>query len=455
MEWSYMRRKIYNQLLAWKRQSHGRSAVLVQGARRVGKSYIVEEFAKAEYGSYILIDFNLANQQIKDLFVTDISDLDTFFLKLSTFYNIKLEPRNAVIVLDEVQLFPRARSMIKYLVADGRYDYIETGSLVSIKENVESILIPSEEEQINLYPMDFEEFLWAMGNETLMNLIRNCYEKKTSLGQALHRKAMDLFRQYLIVGGMPQAVDEYVATRDFDAVDRVKRRILNLYRDDIHKHAKGYSMKVEAIYDEIPAQLKNQNRHFKLSALKKGARYAEYEEPLFWLSDAMVVNNCYNATEPNLGLRLNLDRTLLKCYMADTGLLISHAFDENGIVAEEIYKKLLFDKLEINKGMLIENIVAQMLVASGHKLYFYSNSSRLDKDARMEIDFLIAKSKVTNRHNISPIEVKSGKNYTLTSLKKFMAKYGEQLYVPYVIHTGDLKIDAGITYLPIYMTPLL
>lgn len=450
-----MRRKIYDNLRYWKEQDNGKTALLIQGARRVGKSFIVEEFAKNEYKSYILIDFNMADQQIKDLFLHDLNDMNTFFLKLTTFFNTKLYERQSLIILDEVQLFPRARSAIKYLVADGRYDYIETGSLISIRENVKDILIPSEEEHINMYPMDFEEFLWAVNNETMMDMIKNCFQRQKPLGQALHRKAMDLFRQYLIVGGMPQAVAAYAASTDFDQVDRVKRRILNLYREDIRKHAKGYDIKVEAIYDELPSQLKNQNRHFKLSSLEEGARFDEYKDALFWLSDAMIVNNCYNSTEPNIGLNLNRDRTLLKCYMGDTGLLVSHTFDENGIVSEEIYKKLLLDKLEINMGMIMENMVAQMLVAGGHKLYFYANSSRDDVTSRMEIDFLISKSKISSRHNISPIEVKSGKNYTLTSLRKFSTKYAEQLHTAYVLHTGDLKIENGITFLPLYMTALL
>lgn len=450
-----MRRKIYDNLRYWKEQDNGKTALLIQGARRVGKSFIVEEFAKNEYKSYILIDFNMADQQIKDLFLHDLNDMDTFFLKLTTFYNIKLYERQSLIILDEVQLFPRARSAIKYLVADGRYDYIETGSLISIRENVKDILIPSEEEHINMYPMDFEEFLWAVNNETMMDMIKNCFQRQKPLGQALHRKAMDLFRQYLIVGGMPQAVAAYAASTDFDQIDRVKRRILNLYREDIRKHAKGYDIKVEAIYDELPSQLKNQNRHFKLSSLEEGARFDEYKDALFWLSDAMIVNNCYNSTEPNIGLNLNRDRTLLKCYMGDTGLLVSHTFDENGIVSEEIYKKLLLDKLEINMGMIMENMVAQMLVAGGHKLYFYANSSRDDVTSRMEIDFLISKSKISSRHNISPIEVKSGKNYTLTSLRKFSTKYAEQLHTAYVLHTGDLKTENGIIFLPLYMTALL
>lgn len=450
-----MKRKIYTTLLDWKERRAGKTALLIDGARRVGKSYIVEAFAKKEYRSYIVIDFFTASQDVKDLFENYLHDLDTFFLFLSNYYQVKLYPRETLIVFDEVQEFPRARGAIKYLVADGRYDYIETGSLMSIKKNVQDALIPSEEHHVKLYPMDFEEFLWALGDDMLMPFIKERFEKKQPLGPALHRKAMDLFRQYLIVGGMPQAVKEFVESRDFDEVDRVKRDILTLYRADMMKHAQGYEIKVARVFDEIPAQLQKHERKFKLADLEKNARMRDYEDALFWLDDAMIVNTCYNSTAPNIGLKLNMDRLTLKCYMADTGLLISHAFDENGIVSEEIYKKILFDKLEVNMGMIVENVVAQMLVASGHKLYFYSNPSREDKNARMEIDFLIAKDKISNRHNISPIEVKSSTRYTLTSLRKFVTKYKEQTHIPYVIHPNDFKEEDGIVYLPLYMTPML
>lgn len=450
-----MKRKIYTTLLDWKERRAGKTALLIDGARRVGKSYIVEAFAKKEYRSYILIDFFTASQDVKDLFENYLHDLDTFFLFLSNYYQVKLYPRETLIIFDEVQEFPRARGAIKYLVADGRYDYIETGSLMSIKKNVQDALIPSEEHHVNLYPMDFEEFLWALGDDMLMPFIKERFEKKQPLGPALHRKAMDLFRQYLIVGGMPQAVKEFVESRDFDEVDRVKRDILTLYRADMMKHAQGYEIKVARVFDEIPAQLQKHERKFKLADLEKNARMRDYGDALFWLDDAMIVNTCYNSTAPNIGLKLNMDRLTLKCYMADTGLLISHAFDENGIVSEEIYKKILFDKLEVNMGMIVENVVAQMLVASGHKLYFYSNPSREDKNARMEIDFLIAKDKISNRHNISPIEVKSSTRYTLTSLRKFVTKYKEQTHIPYVIHPNDFKEEDGIVYLPLYMTPML
>lgn len=450
-----MRRKAYQELLAWKAREQGASALLVQGARRVGKSYLVEEFAKAEYDSYILIDFNKAGEETRGLFEHDLEDLDTFFLKLSALHGTRLMPRRSLIVLDEVQLFPRARAAIKYLVADGRFDYIETGSLMSIKKNVEGILIPSEEDALEMFPMDFEEFCWAMGNEELVPFARSCFEARRPMGQALHRKAMDLFRQYLLVGGMPQAVESYVAERDFERLDRVKRRIIKLYRDDIRKHAGSAALRVEAIFDEIPSQLKDQNRHFKLASIERGASFGKYRDALFWLSDAMVVNNCYNTTEPSLGLNLNRERTTLKCYMADTGLLVSHAFDERSLADEQIYKKILLDKLEVNMGMVMENVVAQMLRAAGHRLYFYSNPSRDDAESRMEIDFLTAKPSVTNRHNIVPIEVKSSKRYRLSSLRKFIAKYPSQLHTPYVVHPNDLKVEDGIVFVPLYMTPFL
>ncbi len=450
-----MKRKIYAELVNWKKNWAGRTALLLDGARRVGKSYIAEEFARAEYKSYLLIDFNRAGTEVRDLFLHYLDDLDTLFMYLSNYYNIKLYPGESLIIFDEVQLFPQARAAIKYLVGDGRYHYMETGSLMSIKWNVKDIVIPSEERHMKLYPMDFEEFLWAQGNEMLMDMIRRCYDTGKPMGQVMHRKAMDYFRQYMIVGGMPQAVAEYVQSRDFDKVDQVKRDILTLYRSDIAKHAQGYEMKVQSIFDEIPAQLQKHEKKFKLSSLKKNARLRDYENALFWLDDAMIVNICYNSTAPDIGLKLNMDRMTLKCYMADTGLLISHAFDENGIISQELYRKLLFDKLEVNQGMIVENLVAQMLTAAGHKLYFYSNSSREDKDARMKIDFLAAKSKISSRHNISPIEVKSTKNYTLTSLRKFVKKYKEQTYIPYVLHPGDVKEEEEIHFLPLYMTPLL
>ena len=450
-----MKRKIYNKLLNWKKESNGEYALLIDGARRVGKSYIVRQFAEKEYSSYVILDFNLVSKSIKDLFENDLDNLDRFFMYLSNYTGKTLYTRDTLIVFDEVQQYPKARAAIKYLVKDGRYDYIETGSLISIKKNVEGIVIPSEEEHIKMFPMDFEEFLWAMGEEMLMPFIKDCFKSKKPMGQLMHRRAMDYFRLYMIVGGMPQAVEKYVETRDFSKVDKLKRRILDLYRSDISKFAKGYDTKVKSIFEEIPSQLQKHEKKFRLSALKEGARTRDYETAFFWLDDAMIINSCYNTTEPNVGLNLNKDTNTMKCYMADTGLLISHAFDTNEIVSEDLYRKILLDKLEMNSGMIIENIVAQMLRTAGHKLFFYSNSSMTDRDSRMEIDFLIGKGKITARHNISPIEVKSSARYTLTSLKKCIAKYGSYLSTAYLIHPADLKEEDNIIYLPLYMCPLL
>jgi len=420
-----MKRKIYSQLLDWKNTRKGEVALLIEGARRIGKSYIVEEFAKNEYTSYILIDFNQVSNRVKKWFDDYIEDLDTFFELLEQHYHVKLVPRQSVIIFDEVQLCPRARAAIKYLVADGRYDYLERGWLISIKRNVKNIVIPSEERAIEMYPMDFEEFLWAMGNETLMPFIEQHFTTGAPL-KDIHREAMDMFRRYMIVGGMPQAVEKYVQTHDLEQVDTVKRDI----------------------------QLQRNERKFRLADLKKDARMRDYETAFMWLSDAKIVNCCYNTTAPNIGLKLNMERTTLKCYMADTGLLISHAFDEKRIVSDELYRKLLIDKLEVNAGMLIENIVAQMLVAAGHKLYFYSNTDKEDANNRMEIDFLIRKDTVTSRHNIIPIEAKSSSGYTITSLQKCVRKFGGFVISPTVVHASDSRIDGDIRYLPLYMVPL-
>lgn len=449
-----MKRKIYNKLYEWKKSRQGATAVIIEGARRIGKSYIVEEFARNEYDSYLLIDFNKADKMVWKWFDNYLEDLDTLLTNLQIHYGVRLTPRKSVVIFDEVQLCPRARSAIKYLVADGRFDYIETGSLISIKKNVKDILIPSEEEAISMYPMDFEEFLWAMDDEIMMPFIEQCFQKRQPLG-GLHRKALDYFRTYMIVGGMPQSILKYIETHDFEEVDRVKRSILKVYKNDIAKYASNVEHKVKSIFDELSAQLQRQEKKFRLSALEPGAAYRDYDDAFFWLSDAGIVNICYNCTAPNIGLRLNMERNTLKCYMADTGLLFSHAFDEKGRVPNEIYQKIIHDKLEINEGMLVENIVAQMLTAAGHKLYFYSNSSRENAEERMEIDFLTAKSKLTSRHNITPIEVKSSQRYTLTSLNKCINKFGNYLATPIVLHSADLKQEKGMDFLPLYMTPLL
>ena len=306
-----------------------------------------------------------------------------------------------------------------------------------------------------MYPFDYEEFLWAMGNDTMMDFIRECYKKKMPLGQALHRKAMDYFKQYLIVGGMPQVVMEYINTNDFSKVDLIKRNLLYLYRNDIRKHADELNLKVEQIFDTIPSQLQKHEKKFNLSAIDESARYREYEGAFYWLEDAGLINVAYNTTEPNIGLGQRIDNNALKCYFFDTGLLLSLVFNEKKIINEEIYKKILFDKLSFNEGMIIENIVAQSLISSGRKLYFFSKYSDNNSKEVMEIDFLISKNTITSKHNIIPIEVKSGDRYTYSSLNKLKEKYKDYIDKPIIIHTKDLKVNDDILYLPIYMTTLL
>lgn len=441
-------------MLRWKHEEQGQSALMIDGARRIGKSYIVEKFAQNEYRSHIIVDFNNADEDLLEIFDRYLRNLDLLFNYLSLYFGVTLYPRESIIVFDEVQLYPKARAAIKYLVKDGRYDYIETGSLVSINSNVKGIVIPSEEHRVNMYPMDFEEFLWAIGDEQMMPFIRLCYEKKQPLGP-LHRKAMDYFRLYIVVGGMPQAVLKYVETKDFMKVDTVKRNILSLYKADIEKYAVGNETKVKAIFDEIPSALSKHEKKFRLAAISDKARYREYESAFFWLAESRVVNICYNSTAPDIGLRLNEERTTLKCYMADTGLLVSHTFNLRTIMGNELYLKLALGKLEVNEGMLTENVVAQMLRASGHELFFFSKSSADKAEDRMEIDFLVSKPVISNRHNISPIEVKSSGRYSITSLQKLRAKYAPMLAESYVLHAADVEQKDEIICLPLYMAGLL
>lgn len=450
-----MRRKIYDQLLEWKEKRSQKEALLIDGARRVGKSWIVEEFARKEYRSYILIDFSEASDTMLDVFRTYRGKWDEFFMHLQLETGKKLYPRESLIVFDEIQKFPEAREMIKYLVQDGRYAYIETGSLMSINANVKDINIPSEEHRINMHPMDLEEFMWALGDDMMMDYVRECFAERKPLGQSLHRKMMDYLRLYMIVGGMPQAVAEWVESKDFDEVDRTKRNILVLYRSDISKYAKGQEARVTKIFDTIPSQLQRHEKKFKLSALGKGTRGRNVETAFFWLDESRVVNTCFAASEPSVGLEMKVEDASRKLYMADTGLLISHAFTEAAIKAEELYRKLMHDKLEVNKGMLVENLVAQMLRTAGHRLYFFSSYKKTVAEERMEIDFLVPKPVISSRHNIHPIEVKSSPRYTLTSIGRFAKKFDKYVAEPIVLHTSDVKVGDGVIYLPLYMGGLL
>lgn len=445
-----MKRKIYSRLLEWKQNDNGSCAILIDGARRVGKSYIAKEFAEKEYRSYIMIDFAHIPADVQSFFENDKNDFDLFFNKLSAYYRTPLYPRESVIIFDEVQRYPQARELIKYLVADGRYDYIETGSLISLRMNTENIVIPSEEEHIEMFPLDFEEFLWALGDETTIPYLRGCFDELRPLGQAMHQRVMNDYRQYILVGGMPQSVEAYVTTKNFETADRVKKRILKLYRQDITKFAKGYEAKVLAIFDEMPSQLGKAEKKYNLSGIKKGARFRDYENAFLWLTEAMVVNDCYNSTEPTVGLSMSGEHTTRKCYMADTGLLVTHSFMDDDFTDNELYRDILLDRLHVNEGMLMENIVAQELRSSGHKLYFYSRSDKNNRENNMEIDFLIRK-----KRKICPIEVKSGSYRKHSSLDKFKTRFKGKLGQSYILYTKDIMIKDDVVHLPIYMAMFL
>lgn len=446
------RRKIYDKLLDWKNNCKGTKALLIEGARRIGKSTVVEEFGKNEYKSYILIDFNKVSRVVIEAFETLAGKLDDFFMVLSSEYNTQLHKRESLIIFDEVQKYPHARELIKYFVADGRYDYIETGSLISIKENVKDITIPSEERKIRMYPMDFEEFCWALGNEQILEVIRSCFDKKEGLPNGLHNSAMLLFRQYLLVGGMPKSIDVFVSrSKDFGASDVEKRDILYLYREDIRKIDKKYQAKVQTTFDQIPAFLSKHEKRIILSRLDPNAKADNYEESFFWLADSMICNECFNCSDPNVGLAMNEDRTFIKCYMGDTGLLVSHAFSENDITETNLYRNILFDKLSINEGMLYENAIMQMLTANGHRPYFYTHYNEDKHRNDIEIDFLITEGGKV-REKIIPIEVKSSSKFSTVSLERFMSKFRNRITSAYVIHPKNLLLKNGIVCIPPYMT---
>lgn len=367
----FFRRKAYVKLLQWKELAAGTSAVLLEGARRIGKSTIVEEFAKNEYDDYMILDFARENRDVQNLFIDDMDDLDSFFRNLFLLKGRDLKGKNCVLIFDEVQLFPKARQAIKYLVADGRYDYIETGSLISIRKNIQNILIPSEEYRIKMYPMDFEEYLWALGDTVTFEAIKSAYERRKPLGDSVHRKIMKKFRTYMVIGGMPQAVSAFVEGKTFAQIDFIKRNILSLYEEDLAKYDRDNREKASVVFRTIPEQLENKNSHFKFSVIDKNARYQNYVDAVSFISESMMGNECINVTKPEVALELFADRSNFKLYMGDTGLLVTQIMKSRDETDEDLYKALIIDNLSINQGMIIENVVAQMLRASGHELYFH------------------------------------------------------------------------------------
>ena len=440
------KRKIYNELLQWKRTDEGRTAVLIQGARRVGKSTIAEEFATNEYETHILVDFAACSTEIRDLF-NDVSDLNRIFMRLQLEYGVEWKERKSVIIFDEVQLAPKARQAIKYLVKDGRYDYIETGSLISIRKNVKDILIPSEEVKLHMFPMDYEEFRWALGDTTTIRLLQGCFHDKTSLGDATNRKLMRDFRLYMLVGGMPQAVVVYLETNNLDKVDSVKRSIITLYEDDFNKiDPTGNASK---IFRQIPAQLTgNANRYLAWSATD-GTRNSALAEILSEVRESMVVNMAYHANDPSVGMALHQDPNKYKMFAGDTGLFVTLAFWDSKFTDNTIYHKLLADKLSTDLGYVYENVVAQMLKASGHELYYYTFPTGSGKH-NYEVDFLIA-----DGDKVSPVEVKSSGYKAHTSLDAFCGKFSSRIRNKYLVYTKDMRKDGDVLYLPVYMTMFL
>lgn len=450
-----MKRKIYETMLAWKIASRGKSALMLDGARRVGKSYIAQEFAKNEYESYLVIDFAKASRDVKNIFMDYLDDLDTFFLYLQGAYQVTLTPHKSVVIFDEVQRFPRAREAIKHLVADGRFDYIETGSLISIQKNVKDIVIPSEEHHLEMFPMDFEEFLWANGADAMCEIIRTAYAGTRDIDERMHRRIMDLLRTYMVVGGMPQAVEAFVDGKDLAGAERAKRDILTLYRGDIMKFGGGAKHTILSVFNALPGALSRHEWRFRPGNFRKGSAFRSFEGAFEWLQSSMTVNVAYNTTEPNIGLELTSDHTTLKCYMGDTGLLVSMAFSERELLTGGLGYRLITGKVELNAGMIYENLVAQMLRGAGHPLYFYTAGASDDRTERMEIDFLLSKSQLQRRHNITPIEVKSSGDYATKSLEKFVAKFGSYLGDAYILHPKGVRREEGRIYLPLYMTFLI
>ena len=440
------KRKIYSKLLSWKEESNGNTALLIEGARRIGKSTVVESFAKNEYQSYILIDFSTVSKSIKALF-EDISDLDYLFLQLQLQYKVDLHERNSLIIFDEVQLCPLARQAIKSLVKDHRYDYIETGSLISIKKNIQNILIPSEERKLSMYPMDYEEFLWALGDHTTTALVRKLFDSRHPIGDKLHRKLMRDFRLYMLVGGMPQAIETYIEKNNLQLVDETKREIVDLYEEDFVK-IDGTGLAGD-IYDAIPANLSGNASRYILSSAREGVRSEKVRELIPDMLSSYTVNIAYHANNPDVGMALEKDAGRYKLFNSDVGLFITLAFKDKKYTENIIYNKLLSDKLDVNLGYVYENVVAQMLIAKGNNLFYYTMKSKTSNHL-YEIDFL-----TSVKDKICPLEVKSGNYRTHKSLDVFCNKFSNRICNKYVVHTKDYKWKNGIYYIPVYMVPFL
>ena len=441
------KRKLYDKLLDWKNNRKGKTAVMIEGARRVGKSTLAKQFAENEYDSYVLIDFSIAPKEITELF-DYISDLEYFFMQLQFRLGVSLIEHKSLIIFDEVQICPKARQAIKHLVADGRYDYIETGSLISIRKNVKDIVIPSEEEKMALNPMDYEEFKWALDDTTTIPQLRMLFDQKMSIGDAVTRKLMRDFRIYMVVGGMPQAVSEYLDSHNLQEVDRAKRGIIQLYEDDFYKI--DPSGRISSLFDAIPAQLNsNASRYQITSAIGDNADSEKVFQLISELKESHTINMAYHANDPGVGMSLSMDVAKYKMYVADTGLFITLAFKDKDFTENIIYQKLMSDKLDANLGYVYENMVAQMLTASGNKLFYYTFPTETGKH-NYEIDFLLSRG-----NKICPIEVKSSGYKRHASLDAFCQKFSSRVLQRYLIYTKDLQKDEQTLFLPVYLTQFL
>lgn len=440
------KRKAYKQLQQWKNESSGKTALLVEGARRIGKSTLVEEFAKKEYKSYILIDFANAPKEINTLIETYINDLDYFFLQLQFIYKVQLYKRQSLIIFDEVQKQPLARQAIKYLVKDGRYDYIETGSLISIRKNIKDIVIPSEEDRIQMYPMDYEEYLWALGDTSTIPLLKEIYHRQEKLGEETHRRLMRDFRLYMLIGGMPQAVAEYLSTNNLQKVDKVKRRILTLYADDLRKI--DNSDRLRTLFWSIPAELHKNISRYQMTTIVENTTTEKRQELLESLRESMIANVAYRSNDPNVGLHLTADKSKYKMYLADTGLFVTLAFWDKDFTENIIYQKLLNDKLSVNLGYVYENAIAQIIRSSGNELYYYSFTN--ENRNQYEIDFLLSRG-----NKIIPVEVKSSNYKTHKSLDLFCEKFSSRISDRILLYSKDYKKIGAIKCLPMYLASFL
>lgn len=443
------KRKIYEKMIEWKEKRAPDYALFLKGPRRVGKSTIANIFGRDKYKSYLEIRFDKAPEEIKNLFINSLEDLDDLFEKLQIYYKTKLYLRDSLIILDEIQLFPEARQALKTLLEDKRYDYIETGSLASIKKNSKRILKPSEEYSLEVYPLDFEEFLWAIGDEITFDVLKRHFENLKPL-TAAHTRIKKLFRTYMLVGGMPQSVLAYVKSKDFGDVDFAKQQILNLYEEDMSNQEEENPDTLKNIFWHIPSELSKHDKKYMLSHIDPNARIRDYKGSIGWLNDAMIINMSENVSEISTAFNLSTIDPYFKCYLIDTGLLVSLTFKNKNYLDNELYKAILFDKLHVNEGMIVENAVAQAIRTNGERCYYFKKVDKISRRTVAELDFLIRRD-----NKICVVESKSSDSDSIKSINYVKSAYPKRIGKCYILHDGDIKINNEIVYLPYYFASLI